>query len=832
MPTKKDKTTSKNTSKSSKSKEVHLFTDNRVKQIVIEEEIQNAYLDYAMSVIIGRALPDVRDGLKPVHRRVLYAMNLRAWRSDRPYVKSAKIVGEVIGNYHPHGDSAVYDSIVRMAQDFSMRVPLIDGQGNFGSIDGDRAAAYRYTEARLTKIAESLLQDIDKETVDFVNNFDDTRKEPVVLPASFPNLLVNGSSGIAVGMATNIPPHNLNEVIAATQLLIDNPEASIDQIMKKLPSPDFPSGGIIMGQQGLKQAYETGRGSITLRSRYDIEEIRKGKDAIVVTEIPYQVNKTNLITRIAELVKNKQIEGISDLRDESDREGLRIVIELKKEANTQIIINQLFKTSQLQVSYNIILLALVDGQPKIMNIREILGHYIQHRYEVVVRRTKYDLNKAEQRAHVLEGLKIALDNIDEVIRIIRSSKNVDEARERLMNTFELSEIQANAILEMRLQKLTSLEVQKIIDELQQVRKLIKELKAILKSDEKIYGLVSSELEQITDDKKFPRSTTIEKEAEQTSFDVEDLIADEDMVISISKDGFIRRLPVQTYKKQGRGGKGVIGAANKKDDYVNILTVASMHDYLVLFSNKGKVFVLKTYEVPEGSKTSRGKSLKGLINLAQDEVITAISHFAEFTEDRYIVLVTRTGILKKVDINQFQNAKKGGIMAISLKKEDELISACVFHKATDLVIASRMGNILRSDITKMKSQGRSAGGIIGMRLTSDDEIIGMQVIESDKELLVVSEKGYGKRVKYSMFTNKGRGGKGMTYLKISDKNGPALAIRSIAQEDDVILVTQKGQSIRVATQNISQLGRMTVGVRIVHMEEDDSVSDVAIIPKTE
>ncbi len=802
--------------------------EGKIELIMIEEEMRNAYLDYAMSVIIGRALPDVRDGLKPVHRRVLHAMNLRAWRSDRPYVKSAKIVGEVIGNFHPHGDTAVYDTLVRMAQDFSLRIPLVDGQGNFGSVDGDRAAAYRYTEARLTRVAEEMLRDIDKETVKFVGNFDDTRTEPVVLPAAFPNLLVNGSSGIAVGMATNIPPHNLGEVIDAVNLLIENPEATVKDIMKKIPSPDFPTGGVIVGKDSLKAAYETGRGSLTIRATYEIEEIKREKRAIIISEIPYQVNKANLITKIAELVRNKQVEGISDLRDESDRSGMRIVIELKKDANDQIILNTLFKHTQMQISYNIILLALVNSQPKVMSIKEILQHYIAHRYEVVVRRTQYDLRKAEEREHILLGLKIALDNIDEVIKIIRSSKTVDEARQRLMQTFSLSEIQATAILEMRLQKLTSLEVQKIIEELEQIRKLIAQLKEILGSDSKIYGIISSELVEVKKHFANKRRTAIDI-AESTSFDVEDLIADEDMVVSISNDGFIRRLPVEIYKKQNRGGKGVLGASTKRDDFINLLTVASMHDNLMLFSNKGKTFVLKTYEIPLATKTSRGKSLRGILNLTQDEFITAITWFDDFVENYYICMVTKTGILKKSDIADFQNAKKGGIIAINLKKNDELIDARIISKDADVVIASSEGNLLRTNLSKMRSQGRQAAGIIGMRLEESDAIIGMEVIADGHELFIISEKGYGKRMKFSLFTNKGRGGKGMTFVKITDKNGKAFAIRAVRPEDDIVIVTQKGQSIRIAAEAVSSLGRSTMGVKILTLQDDDSIGNLAVVP---
>ena len=661
----------------------------RVINVEIEDQMRNSYLDYAMSVIVGRALPDIRDGLKPVHRRILHAMNERAWRSDRPYVKSAKIVGEVIGNFHPHGDTAVYDTMVRMAQEFSMRAPIIDGQGNFGSVDGDPPAAYRYTEARLNKLAEELLRDIDKETVDFTPNFDDTRKEPLVLPAAFPNLLVNGSEGIAVGMATKIPPHNVGEVIDATVALIDKPDITVRQLMKFIKGPDFPTGATIMGTEGIIKAYTSGRGSIKIRGKYEIEETKKGRDAIIITEIPYQVNKANLITRIAELVNEKVIDDIAELRDESDRNGMRIVIGLKKDANSSVIINQLFKHTALQSTFGVIMLALVDGEPKILDLKSVLSHYILHRKTVVRRRTEYELKKAEERAHILEGLKIALDNIDEVISIIRSSKDPDEAGKRLIKRFKLSEIQVKAILDMRLQRLTSLEVKKIVEELQALLKLIEELKSILKSEVKILNIVKKELEEIKSKYADKRRTEIIAGGEtSTDFDIEDLIAEEDMVVSVTNDGFIRRMPVDTFKKQRRGGKGVIGMSSKREDFIKLMAIASTHDTIFLFSNKGKIFAFKTYEIAMASKTSRGKSLKGLINLASGEDITAMCGVSNFEDDKYLCMVTKNGILKKTDINEFANAKKGGIIAVNLKKEDELVEVKIVNKADDIVLASQ------------------------------------------------------------------------------------------------------------------------------------------------
>ena len=804
-----------------------------IKEVEIEDQMKVAYLDYAMSVIVGRALPDVRDGLKPVHRRILHAMNERAWRSDRPYVKSAKIVGEVIGNYHPHGDSAVYDTMVRMAQDFSMRMTLIDGQGNFGSVDGDPPAAYRYTEARLNKMAEELLQDIDKETVDFIPNFDDTRQEPVVLPAAYPNLIVNGSEGIAVGMATKIPPHNLGEVIDATVYLIDNPDAPVKSLMKYIKGPDFPTGASIMGNDGIVKAYTTGRGSIVIRGKYEIEESKKGREAIIITEIPFQVNKAALITRIAELVNEKVIEGISELRDESDRKGMRIYIGLKKEANSSVIINQLLKHTPLQSSFGIILLALVDGVPKILDLKAMITHYINHRRDVVIRRTKYDLRKAEERAHILEGLKIALENIDEVIAIIKASKTPDEASVKLIKRFTLTEIQAKAILEMRLQRLTSLEIKKIIDELKELQKLIAELTALLKSETKINNLIKSELLVIKEKYADKRKTEIVLGAESdTTFDMEDLIADESMIVSITNDGFIRRMPIDTFKKQGRGGKGVIGLSSKKEDFIKMMTVADTHDTIFLFSNKGKIFALKTYEIPQASKTSRGKSLKGIINLATGETITAICSIKDFDTEDYLCMATKYGILKKTSVNEFINAKKGGIICISLKKDDELVDVKVVEKESDIVIASRDGLLLRTNLQKMRSMGRTAAGIIGMRLEKDDYIIGMDIVKDDSFLFVITEKGYGKRVSYNNFVNKGRGGKGMAYLKISDKNGAAAGIRSVKENDEIVITSLTGMTIRLHAGDISLQGRATVGVKLLDLSDSDAISDFAVISESE
>ncbi len=809
-------------------KDIQLTLGQRIKNTEVEDEMRESYMSYAMSVIVGRALPDVRDGLKPVHRRILHAMNERAWRHDRAYVKSAKIVGEVIGNFHPHGDSAVYDTMVRLAQEFSMRVPLIDGQGNFGSVDGDPPAAYRYTEARLEKVSDMMLKDIDKETVDIVENFDGTRKEPTVLPAAFPNLLINGSSGIAVGMATNIPPHNMTEVINATVALIDNPDLTLPEIMKFIKGPDFPTRAIIMGSEGIKKAYKTGKGSITIRSKVDIEPGSRGKENIIVTEIPYQVNKANLISRIADLVNNKVIEGIAELRDESDKSGLRIHIGIKKDADTNIILNQLFKHTPLQTSFGINMLALVNGEPKTLELKGILAKYVLHRKEVITRRTKYELRKAEERAHILEGLKIALDNIDEVIQIIRSSKSVDEADKRLQKRFQLSERQSKAILDMRLQKLTSLETKKIIDELKALLKLIAELKAILASERKILNIVKSELVEVRDKFGNERLTVIERGSGDVSFDVTDLIADESMVVTLSNDGLIKRQPLDSFKKQRRGGRGVSGISNRKEDFLRTMSVANTHDTILMFSNKGKVFGVKTHEVQLVSKTAKGRSIKALINLSSQEYITAFCAVSEFESDRYVCMSTKHGILKKISVSEFSNTKKNGIIAVSLKKGDELVNAVEVGKSDDIVMATKNGNLLRTNLAKMRSMGRTAAGIIGMRLTEDDIIIGMDVVQEDSYLFVVTERGSGKKVDFKNFSVKGRGGKGMTYIKVNEKNGPAIGVKSVKEMDEIIISTKEGMVIRLTAKDISTQGRATYGVNLVSIKDNDFVCDFAVI----
>ncbi|RME90124.1 MAG: DNA gyrase subunit A [Candidatus Hydrogenedentota bacterium] len=824
----KDMDKSKKSSKKKKSD----VTAKHIIPVEIEDQMKNSYLAYAMSVIVGRALPDVRDGLKPVHRRILHAMNERAWRHDRPYVKSAKIVGEVIGNYHPHGDSAVYDTLVRMVQDFSMRVPLIDGQGNFGSVDGDPAAAYRYTEARLSQMAEALLKDIDKETVDFVPNFDNTRKEPKVLPAAWPNLLVNGSSGIAVGMATKIPPHNLKEVISAIQYLIKNPDCTVKQLMKFIPAPDFPTGGIIIGKEGLKKAYTEGRGSIKIRAVANIEEIKKGKEAIVVTEIPYEVKKNDLISKIAAFVNEKKIDGISAIRDESDRRGMRIVFELRKDANAQVVLNQLYKRTQMQISYGIIFLALVDGEPKVLNLKEILSAYLNHRKEVVIRRTKYELRKAEERAHILEGLKIALDFIDEVIKIIRGSKQVEEAREKLMKRFKLTEVQANAILDMRLQKLTSLETQKILEELKALKKKIKELKALLASEEKIYGVIHDELAEVSEKYGTDRKSEVSvANLESITFDTEDLIANEEVVINLTEGGYIKRVPLETFKRQHRGGKGVI-SGGKKEDPLKFVQVCKSHDNVLLFSNRGKVFYMKAYEIPEAGKDSRGKNLKGLISLTGEETITAIRSTEDISEDKFLILLTYRGIIKKLKLDSIINAKKGGVMALQFKdiKQDYLVDVAVVHPQSDIFMITQKGLALRTNISKMRAQGRSASGIIGMSLSPDDGMAGLAVIENPKQeqLVIITEKGMGKRVKVTEFSVKGRGGKGMKAINITAKNGNVVAVRTVTEDSEIILTTKSGMTIRLSVAEISVQGRSAAGVTVFKIPENDTVADISVL----
>jgi len=741
----------------------------KVKNIEIESEMQDSYLSYAMSVIIGRALPDVRDGLKPVHRRILYAMHDMGMRSNTPYKKCARIVGEVLGKYHPHGDTAVYDAMVRMAQDFSQRYVLVDGHGNFGSVDGDRAAAMRYTEARLSSISEELLVDIDKDTIEFVDNFDSSLKEPSVLPSKFPNLLVNGSSGIAVGMATNIPPHNLGEVIDGAIHYIDNSETTVKDLMKKIKGPDFPTGGIIMGIAGIKEAYETGRGRIVVRGRVHQEQPKKGRTQIIISELPYQVNKSRLVEKIAELVRTKKIEGINDLRDESDRSGMRVVVELKKDSIPSVIINSLYKNTQLEDTFGIIMLALVDGVPRTLNLLRLIEEYTKHRFDVVVKRTKYELKKAEEREHILQGLLIALDNLDEVIKTIRSSKDVPTARKRLVKDFELTVIQAQAILDLRLHRLTGLERNKIKLEHEQLIERIKELKELLGSKELIYGVIKNELKEIK--KKYNDERRTDITADISDIEIEDLIPEEENVISISHSGYIKRLPVATYRKQGRGGRGVTGTNLKEDDFVKHLFIASTHHYIMFFSNLGKVYRLKVYQIPTGSRVSKGRAIVNLLPFVPGERVAAIIAVRDYGADQYLIMATKKGIIKKTSIKVYDTSRRDGIIAITIKKGDELIGVEKSNGNNDIIMVSRNGKAIRFSEKDCRPIGRTSQGVKGMRLSRGDEVLSMMVAgELEGDLFVLTENGYGKRTQLSEYKKQKRGGLGVRTLKITEKKG--------------------------------------------------------------
>ena len=802
----------------------------RVLPILIEEEMKKSYIDYSMSVIVSRALPDVRDGMKPVHRRVLYGMHGLGLRPNSAYKKSARIVGEVLGKYHPHGDSAVYDSMVRMVQDFSLRYPLIDGQGNFGSVDGDSPAAMRYTEARLEKIAEELLRDLDKDTVDFVPNFDESLTEPVVLPSVLPNLLVNGSSGIAVGMATNIPPHNLGEVVDALVKLIEKPNASVEVLMEQMRGPDFPTGAIIYGEEGIDEAYKSGRGRMLLRARANIENVRGGRQNIIVSELPYQVNKANLISKIAELVNAKKIEGIPEVRDESDKDGMRIVIELKRDANANVVLNQLYKHTQMQVTFGVIMLALVDGVPKVLNLKQVLQYFIDFRHEIVVRRTKFDLDKAEKRAHILEGLKIALDHIDEIIELIKKSRNVETARTNLMKQFKLSEIQAQAILDMRLQRLTGLERKKIEDEYLATIKLIAKLKSILESRSKRMQIIKEELLEIKDKYGDPRKTEIIKNVEE--FSIEDMIAEEDMVITISRSGFIKRFPVTGYRRQNRGGTGSTGASTKAEDFIEHLFIASTHHYLLFFTDKGKCYWLKVYEVPQAGKGSKGRAIINLINISKDEKIAAILNVSNFDDQHYIVMATQKGLIKKTVLSAYGNPRKGGINAINIRSGDDLISAKLTDGSQEIVLGTRNGQSIRFLETDVRDMGRTATGVNGINLSKDDVVIGMVTVKKSSSLLVVTEKGYGKRTPIEEYRITRRGGKGILTMKTTDRVGKMIAIKEVIDEYDVMLITKNGVVIRQSVAELRKIGRATQGVRLIKLHEDDLLADVARIVKDE
>jgi DNA gyrase subunit A len=811
----------------------------RVVPVLLEEEMKSSYIDYSMSVITARALPDVRDGLKPSNRRILVAMNDLNLAPGRPHRKCAKIAGDTSGNYHPHGEQVVYPTLVRMAQDFNMRYPLVNGQGNFGSIDGDAPAAMRYTEARFTPFAMEVLADLDKDTVDFVPNYDGTREEPVVLPSKFPNLICNGSSGIAVGMATNIPTHNLSEVVDALVALIDDPELEDEKLLKYIQGPDFPTGGIIYGRSGIKEYFKTGRGRLVLRARANIERQKSGKESIIVNEIPYQINKANLLEKIADLVTNKVIEGISDLRDESDREGMRIVIELKKETPAEITLNQLFKLTQMQSTFGVIMLALVGGVPKVLNIKELLTLFIEHRHTVIIRRTKYELAQAEHRAHILEGLKIALENIDAVIKLIKSSKDPAEAKDGLMKKFKMTEIQAQAILDMRLQRLTGLERKKVEEEYLELIKLIATLKGTLESKAKRMNIIKEELLALKKNFGDLRRTEIREEEEE--FTIEDLIAEEDMVITITHYGYIKRLGIDAYRRQGRGGKGVIGIETREEDFVEHLFIASTHDYILFFTNIGKCHWLKVHEIPVGGKVTKGKSITNLLDLAEGERIRAFAPVKEFVENRYVVMSTKKGTIKKTELSAFSNPRRGGINAINIDEGDELIEATITDGTCDIVLGTKEGLAIRFSEDRVRSMGRTAYGVKGISLRGKadksltarrDEVVGMVVIKRDATLLVVTENGFGKRTPISDYRVTNRGGKGVINVKTSERNGKVVAIKEVLEDDELMIITEKGIIIRQPVKQIKEIGRNTQGVKLINLDEGDRVVDVARVVKSE
>ncbi len=801
----------------------------RVLEIDIAKEMRESFLDYAMSVIVSRALPDVRDGLKPVQRRILYAMNELGMTPDKPYKKSAWVVGQVIARYHPHGDAAVYDTMVRMAQDFAARYPLVDGHGNFGSIDGDGAAAMRYTEARLAKIATELLRDIQKETIDFGPNYDNSTKEPLVLPARFPNLLVNGVSGIAVGMATNIPPHNLGEVIDAILMLIENPEVEVADLMKAIKGPDFPGGAIIMGREGIRQAYETGRGTITIRAKAYIEDAGGGKQRIIVEELPYQVNKAHLVEKIAELARNRKIDGITDLRDESDRNGMRIVIELRRDCNARVVLNNLYKLTAMQTSFGIINLALVNGVPKVLNLKETLVHYLDHQREVIRRRTEYDLRKAEARAHILEGLRKALDHIDAIIELIRASQDAEEARNNLMARFQFSEEQAQAIVDMRLRSLTGLEREKIDAEYDELLQKIAEWRAILADEQKILAVIREELLEIKEKYGDPRRTEIQR-AEGELAD-EDLIPDEEIVITITHHGYIKRLPISTYKSQKRGGRGVLAMGTKENDFVEHLFVTSCHANLLFFTNKGKVYQLKAYELPEMSRAARGTPIINLIPIAPRETINAVIPIRDFTEDGYLFFATKEGIVKRTKLAAFENIRKGGLIAIHLREEDELIGVRLTDGRQEVILGTRNGMSIRFPETDVRPMGRAATGVKGITLDADDTVIGIDIVRDAANVLVVTEKGFGKQTPMDEYRPQTRGGKGLKTLNVTERNGHVVALKVVEPNDDVMIITQHGIMIRLNVSEVSVFGRITQGVKLIQVrkEDDDYVSTVARIP---
>lgn len=802
------------------------FGNGRILPVNLEQEMRNSYIDYAMSVIVSRALPDVRDGLKPVHRRILYAMQEAGMTSGKPYKKSARIVGEVLGKYHPHGDSSVYDAIVRMAQDFSMRYMLADGHGNFGSVDGDPPAAMRYTEVRMAKIAELMLQDIDKDTVDFVPNYDESLKEPSVLPSKFPELLVNGTSGIAVGMATNIPPHNMSEVIDGVLMLIDNPDASVEELMTVIKGPDFPTGGLIMGTTGIRDAYTTGRGSVKMRAKAHIETMSNGKPRIVVTELPYQVNKARLIEKIAELARDKQIEGITDLRDESDRKGMSIVIELRKDINPDIMLNQLYKHTQLQETFGVIMLALVDNQPRILTLKQVLHYYIQHQEDVITRRTRYELSKAEARAHILEGLTIALDHLDAVITTIRESQTADIARNALIDGFKLSEKQAQAILDLRLQRLTGLEREKIEEEYQEVLKKIEWLKSVLADESKIMTIIKDELTAVKEKYGDARRTTITYDMSEMS--EEDLIADEDVVLTISHNNYIKRMKLDTYNKQNRGGQGILGMSTKEGDFVENILITTTHHTILFFTSRGRVHYLKAYQIAEASRQARGTALINLLKLDKGEKITAVLQVREYNPAKFLFMATRKGIVKKVQLSEFNTSRKLGVIALKLDDDDELIGVKQTDGQKQIVIGTRNGYAIIFDEEEVRSMGRIARGVKGIKLREGDEVVGMDTIKRDSEILTVTAGGYGKRTKVEEYTTHHRGAMGVINLRVTEKTGEVIGLKVVHDGQELMLISTNGIIIRTGLDKISVIGRASQGVIIMKTAEDDKVASMAIL----
>lgn len=800
---------------------------SKVILVGLEREMESSYLDYAMSVIVGRALPDARDGLKPVQRRIVYSMYESGILHNRPYRKSAHVVGNVLGRYHPHGDAAVYEALVRMAQDFSFRYPLIDGHGNFGSIDGDEPAAMRYTEVRLSPIASELIADIEKDVVDFVPNYDNSLREPVVLPTKIPQLLMNGSSGIAVGMATNIPPHNLGELIDALLYLIEKPEAEIEELLNFIKGPDFPTGGIIIGAKGIRESYLTGKGKLTVRGKLVIEETKKGDKNIIIKEIPYMVNKSNLLTQIAELVQEKKITGIKDLRDESDRHGIRVVIELKKDVDPKIVINQLYKHTQLQTTFGVIMLAILDGQPKIFNLKELLTIFLEHRKDVVIRRTKYDLEKAKARAHILEGLLVALDHLDEVISIIRQAENSEKAKEKLMLRFKLTQNQAQAILDMRLHQLTRLEKERLMEEMNQIKKNIANLERILKDEKELWHVISEELKEIKKKYADERKTSIEEE-EKSDITIEDILPDNPEVVCITQDGYIKRLPLSTYQLQRRGGKGLNTLANNNDDVITSFVVTSTRSTLFLFSNKGKVYSIKTYELDETSRQSKGIAIKEYLNIENDERITEIISLSELPKNLYFFFITSKGIVKKTPVEEFENVRKSGIYAIKIGEGDFLVNVFLTSGNNEIIIFTRKGNAIRFHEKDTRPMGRVAQGVIGIKLRKDDSVIGGVILQESKQIVLVTEHGIGKRVNPQEFSTQKRGGIGIRAIKITSKTGDLIGVKNVSENDEILISTKKGQIIRIPVNNIPILSRNSQGVKLVKLNEDDSVVSMDLV----